>query len=92
MDLEECRCAIDEVDRQIFKAMARRKELAIIAGRLKKALGSPVCVPEREKLLFSRVDSWSRDNDLDRQFVIDVFSLLLNYSKQVQQNVTEVAD
>jgi chorismate mutase/prephenate dehydratase len=89
MDLYECRCAIDRVDRQIIKALAKRKELALIAGKLKKARGDPVCVPEREKLLFSRVDGWAHQYHLDRQYVIDVFSLLLNYSKHVQQNVPE---
>lgn len=55
--IEQFRKEIDRTDRDIVRLLNRRTRLASAIGRLKKADGDPVFVPERERQVYKRVQT-----------------------------------
>jgi prephenate dehydrogenase len=85
-DLREAREEIDEVDRELLALLARRVELARLAGRAKRELGHPVHDPVREAALLQKRRGWAKASGLDEAQVEAVFRALLQLARGAQSD------
>jgi chorismate mutase / prephenate dehydratase len=81
MTLKDIRNKIDTIDKQIIELLHRRMEYAIQAGRFKNA----ICDPDREEAIFRNVTSGTSEL-LDKQFINNLYGLIIEKSKQLQQH------
>jgi chorismate mutase len=79
MKLEDIREEIDAIDREILRALNRRFELAVLAGKLKPQVEDPI----REAEVMANVLAHS-DGLLDKEFTRELYSLILDKSKALQ--------
>ncbi len=84
-DLRETRDLIDEIDREIVRVIARRAQLALRAGRIKKDHGSGVRDTARERELLMERRLWAEAEDLDPEAVARVFEALMSLARRAQE-------
>lgn len=83
--LQQLREAIDETDSALLNLLQRRKQLAAEVGVVKRVLGQPLYVPEREtKLLAARRDEATAVG-LSPDLIEDVLRRVIRESYQQQQ-------
>ncbi|MFC7160414.1 chorismate mutase [Pseudidiomarina halophila] len=83
--LQQLREAIDETDSALLNLLQRRKQLAAEVGVVKRSLGQPLYVPEREtRLLAARRDE-ARAVGLSPDLIEDVLRRVIRESYQQQQ-------
>ncbi|MBT8143018.1 MAG: hypothetical protein HKN88_09935 [Gammaproteobacteria bacterium] len=81
---EQVRLQINELDQQLLKALAKRKELVadVIADKIRA--GHPIRDTDREQALLSRLVADGIDLQLNPQFVLDVYHRILDDSVRQQ--------
>ncbi len=82
--LEELRCAIDRVDKELLAALNRRAGLSLQVGRLKARSNAPIFRPERESALLEKL---VRDNDgpLPSEHLLALYREILSSSRALQR-------
>ena len=55
MDIEDWRKEIDDIDERLIELLNRRSQCAIAIGRIKRTLGLPVYMPDRETEVINHV-------------------------------------
>lgn len=83
-ELMETRDLIDDVDRDLVQLLARRVHLSRRAGSIKAVHGKSVRDPQRERTLLEQRRQWAREQDLEPDFMDDVFAAVLRFSRAVQ--------
>lgn len=84
-ELHETRDHIDELDREIVRAIARRARLALRAGRIKREHGGGVRDPGRERELLAERRAWALEEELDPEAVARVFEALMALARGAQE-------
>jgi chorismate mutase len=64
-------------------------ELAKKIATLKKEKGIPVEDRVRERTLFLKLEKEARRNNLDENFVSEIFGVIISHSKDIQNNILE---
>lgn len=77
--------AVDQVDRELVRLLARRLELALSIGRVKAGRGQPVRAPEREEEILAGARAEAERLGLDADFAEEVFELVLRHSRSLQE-------
>lgn len=88
MGLEELRKEIDELDEQILKLIARRKEVVKEIARIKKERGLPVVDVERERAHLKILKILGNELGLEPDEVELVFKVLILIS--IMRQVTDL--
>jgi chorismate mutase len=90
-DLEDWRRRIDAIDDQIMRLINSRSACAVEIGRIKRAAGLPVYVPEREAWILERV---ARENPgpLDPLAIRRVFERIIDESRRLERIASEAED
>jgi len=83
-ELRETRDLIDDVDRELVRQIARRAQLALRAGRIKREHGSGTRDAERERRLLAERREWALREGLDPVAVARVFEALMALARGVQ--------
>lgn len=78
------RRAVDAIDREIVRLLARRREIALAIGRVKAARGMPVRAPIREEELLAVVREEAIKHALDPDYVVGLFQGILSDSRSAQ--------
>ncbi len=87
-ELARLREKIEATDREIVDLVRHRVELALEAGRLKKAIGAPVFDPEREREVEQLVLGYASRSGLDEahmRLVVRGLIALARSSQEKQQ-------
>lgn len=84
-DLEKARREINDIDDQILKALASRKDLSNRIIQTKTEQKMPLRDSRREEELLSRLIKTGRDNGLDAHLVTRVFHEIIDDSVRSQQ-------
>lgn len=82
--LRETRDLIDDVDRELLGQIARRTQLALRAGRIKRQRGSATRDPKRERELLAERLDWATREGLDPKAIARVFEALMALSRSAQ--------
>ena len=83
-NLEECRKKIDEIDSQILNLLADRNNISKEIGNFKKQNKFEVIDKKREQEIFSRLKVMGEEDGLDKEFVQNIFKLIIRHSREVQ--------
>lgn len=78
------RKAVDVIDREIVRLLAKRRDLALAIGRVKAARGLPVQAPDREAELLAVIREEALLQGLDQQHVQRLFEEVLAESRSAQ--------
>jgi len=84
-ELMETRDLIDELDRDLVRLLARRAQLSQRAGSIKAIYGKSIRDPARERTLLEDRKQWARENELEPDSVVDIFSAVLRFSRALQK-------
>lgn len=87
--LEALREEINRIDEDIIGLLSRRMEVVKKIAALKKEKGIPVEDRDREKTLFLKLEREARTNNIDEEFVSEVFGIIVSHSKLIQNNILE---
>lgn len=83
--LEKLRLRIDATDSQLVHLLQQRQELAARIGAVKRQLGEPLYVPEREATMFMRRREEAQQLGISPDLIEDVLRRVIRDSYQQQQ-------
>ncbi len=86
--LTQLREEIDQIDDRLIELLARRRALSLSIGALKNRENWAIDDLCREENLEQRLLTLALTYHLDPLFIKELFSLILKYSKQVQQSLS----
>ena len=87
--LEALREEIDRIDEDIIDLLSRRMEVVKNIAALKKDKGISVEDRDREKKLFLKLEREARRNNINEEFVSEVFGVIVSHSKLMQSKILE---
>ncbi len=90
MNIEHWRSEIDELDAELLRLLNMRARLALKVGALKKASGLPLCDPERERRVLSRLQD-ANGGPLDAPAVRRLFRRIIRESRRIEARLVEPA-
>jgi chorismate mutase/prephenate dehydrogenase len=85
LELESLRQHIDETDSELVRLLLQRRELAAHVGVVKRQLGQPLYVPEREEKMLKARRQQAADMGLSADLIEDVLRRVIRESYQQQQ-------
>ncbi len=86
-ELDSLRSNIDRIDKQIILLLAERKATVQSVSEYKIKNDIETFQPDRERELFERMDILADQNGLETQFVRQLFSLITQQSKKMQEDL-----
>ena len=75
---------IDAIDRELLRLLNKRAEIALRVGAAKAAGETPLCDPNREKEVLSRLRE-ENNGPLDERSIDNIFQRIIDESLQLQQ-------
>ena len=84
MDMSELRAEIDRIDSEIIRLLKTRFDVAREIGEAKKGLDLEVEDLSRDRLVLENYKE-NAGSELDEDFIEELVSLILRYSKEVQK-------
>lgn len=85
MTIGELRSAIDDIDSQIVRLLARRRLLAIEIGTVKRQLGKPCYDPQREQQVLSGVARLAAQERLPAEQVEIIYRHIVAMCRAAQE-------
>lgn len=86
-ELEQLRTQIDQIDQEIIKLIATRRDIVIKIGEYKKACGIEVLDKSREDFLKSRYEKLSIQYHLDSELIKSIFNLIIKKSRELEEKI-----
>jgi len=83
--IEKLRKEIDGIDDSIIQSLAKRKNLIKEIATIKKKQNKPIIDEEREQQITERLKKIATENDLDENFVISIYKIILKNSREEQK-------
>lgn len=87
MNLETLRRKIEEIDKLIIAYLAKREEISIKIGKLKKEMGIQIYDPDREEKLSNYYKKLSEKYNVDPVLIFEIFNLVIKNSKTIQKKI-----
>jgi chorismate mutase len=84
MDISDWRKKIDELDRKLVELLSQRAQAAHEIGKLKRGVGMPIYEPDRERTVFSNVQSVN-PGPLANRDLLRIFERIMDIMRQIQQ-------
>lgn len=85
-NLEESRKEIDNIDDEIISLLSKRKGVSKKIAEIKKELNKPIFDKDREQQILERLKDKSKEKDLDENFIISLYNIILKNSRDEQKN------
>jgi chorismate mutase len=89
--IERLRSTMDAIDDQLLKLFNARSACAVEIGHIKRSLGLPIYVPEREAFVLDRV-ARTNPGPLDAGAVRRVFERIIDESRRLERLAGEQED
>ncbi len=87
--VDRLRNEVDGLDLCLLEIVAKRLAIVRELAAHKRALGIPLCDPQREGEMAELHARWAERLDLPQQFVSDLFSLVLQSSRELQASLRQ---
>ncbi|WP_202613991.1 chorismate mutase [Silvanigrella paludirubra] len=84
MNLNTLRKEIEDIDKLIIECLAKRENISTKIGEIKREMGIQIYDSEREKNLNSYYHELSLKFNLDPEFILKIFKLIIKKSRNVQ--------
>ncbi len=88
-NLEKLREGIDKIDGKIIDLLIKRKNLVKNIAQLKKELKKPVFDNAREKQIIEKMKLEAREKNLDEDFIISIYDIILKNSREEQEKIVK---
>jgi chorismate mutase len=85
MDIADWRKKIDELDRQLVVLLSERARAAVEIGRLKRDTSLPIYEPERERVVFEKVQAVNR-GPLPGRDLVRIFERIMDVMRNIQKD------
>jgi len=85
MSIEQLRKEIEQIDMSIIEKLAQREKLSKQIGQIKLQEGVTIIDVSREKKLFELYEHWCEQYQLSKEFVYNVFKLIITHSREIQR-------
>lgn len=85
LGINRLRDAVDLIDRDIVRLLARRRRVTTKIGRVKADRGMPVLIPNREEELLAIIKEEAKLQGLDESYVSMLFEMVLADSRKAQE-------
>lgn len=85
MNLEELRTQIDAVDKDLIHSLKKRFDIVKKMGELKKQSGNSIHQPKREEEILNKLRLLSKENNIDFEFLKNLFEQIFEESKHLQK-------
>lgn len=85
LGVNRMRLGVDQVDREIVRLLARRRDYSQSIGAIKAERGLPVRVPEREAELLDDLRAEAKLYGMDPEYLVSLFELVLEQSRLLQE-------
>ena len=83
--LEECRVAIDDLDRRIVELLNERTRVVEDIGRVKRSAQLPIYEPKREDQVFDNISHASADGPLTKEAIRRIYERIIDEMRMVQR-------
>jgi chorismate mutase len=84
MDIADWRNKIDDLDRQLVDLLSQRARAAVEIGRLKRDTSLPIYEPERERVVFSNVQTMN-PGPLPGKDLVRIFERIIDVMRNIQK-------
>jgi chorismate mutase len=84
LNLNALRKEIEDIDKIIIESLAKRVNISSKIGEIKKEMGIQIYDSEREKNLNSFYHELSLKFNLDPEFIIKIFKIIIKNSRNIQ--------
>ncbi len=84
LDLKDYREQIDEIDREIVALLTKRFGIVKSIADYKKKNNLQILDKKREKVVLEEKLNLAQKNNLDEEFVVDIFEKIMEQSKKIQ--------
>lgn len=85
LGVNRMRLDVDQIDREVVRLLARRRDFSRSIGKLKAEQGLPIRSPEREAELLDDLRSEAKLYGMDQEYVVTLFELVLEQSRKLQE-------
>ena len=85
MDIDTIRTKINQLDNDLLRIFNERAALALAIGEIKKQQNLPIYDPQREKLIFQRMQEDNR-GPLDNSAIIRLFERVIDESRSLERS------
>ena len=89
MDINTLRKQIEKIDSIIIEQLSKRKKISVQIGKIKEQAGKEVYDPAREKQLMDYYKKESLKYNIDYEYILSFFNLIINHSRKVQSHSHE---
>lgn len=88
MTIDDIRIEIDRLDNELLSIFNQRAAMALKIGQLKKELGLPIYDPNREKLIFTKMEA-RNTGPLDNNAIKRLFERVIDESRTLERIKTK---
>ena len=86
-NLEEFRQMLNAIDYQIIQFLEQREEIVESIAQYKKERKISIIQKEREEYMMKKLEGYSQESGLDKNFLKDIFTRIIEESKKKQEGV-----
>ena len=86
-ELEQLRSQIDDIDSELLYLLSKRQEVVKLVGEYKIKRNIPVLDQVREDYLYEYHQKLSAKYNISFDFIRDLFSMIMEYSKKTQREI-----
>jgi chorismate mutase-like protein len=84
MDIEDWRKKIDDLDRKLVELLSERARAAVAIGRLKRNTSMPVYEPDRERVVFAKVQE-ANPGPLPGRDLVRIYERIIDVMRNIQK-------
>ncbi len=88
-ELSQIRKQIDEINLKILNLLHQRYQLTAEVAKYKKRFNLPIIDPDREELMFAKIESVAISLGLPVKDVVKIFRIIVKYTYKQQENILE---
>ena len=86
-NLDEFRQMLNTIDYQIVMLLEQREEIVEGVAQYKKKTKISILQKEREEYMMEKLEGYSQESGLDKDFLKDIFTRIIEESKKKQEVV-----
>lgn len=86
--IAECRQEIDQIDQELLRLINNRVAVGLEIGKVKKANGWPVYVPEREAEVLEKLRK-NNPGPLGGDAVTRIFQEIIQHTKNIETDISD---
>ena len=86
-NLDEFRQMLNSIDYQIVRFLEQREEIVACIAQYKKERKISIIQKEREEYMMKKLEGYSQESGLDKNFLKDIFTRIIEESKKKQEGV-----